>query len=337
MQPREVLKMSLLFPHLFTEGMWRSLTPKWDHYVFLPYSNRKRYAEIAYRTCCMTGYYVRRSASYSRITSMSNYYSLKQQALFAVHNQRKDILQRLVSENVSEMHNLYQESLEEDKMHFNRSMFNYLASLLDIELTEREKFIASPVMRRESSEEQISDYMQVSVLNNPKSVYSRWFDSVSVEPGEDLKLRFIKDLCAHGDIAFWFMVYSRSQEKDILEKFIEISKVEDLQQTQAITILRGLFCGNHVQLASRFGTKFSLGMHVSVILSCLTTYYFNTGDDRGLYESLSYMQERGVFTPGPCVSDIFSVELPEVTSLLSKNSITDGTGLIQTITSLFFS
>ena len=115
MQPREVLKMSLLFPELFTQGMWRSLTPKWNHYAFLPLPERKRYAEIAYRTCSITGYYVRqkrKGSSCSRITCTSNYYSPRQQALFAIHNHRKDILERLASEYTPEMHSLYHESLE---------------------------------------------------------------------------------------------------------------------------------------------------------------------------------------------------------------------------------
>lgn len=340
MQPREVLNMSLLFPDLFTEGMWRSLTVKWDHYSYLPFSPRKRYAEIAYRTCLITGSYVRqrrKGTSCTLIASTSSYYSIRQQGLFAIHNKRKDILERLASQHPAEMHILYEESLQEDKLHCNRRMFNHLATLLDIKLTERQKFLAEPKLRADSRPEQVSDHLQVSVLYNPKGLYSRWLQGVSTEPGEDLTSRFIKDLCIHGDTPFWFMVYSRSQEVDVLERFVENSTPDNLETFHALTILKGLFCGNHMRLACIFGVKLNIDMDVGTILSCLALYYFNTGDDKGLYESLCYIKEKGVLKPGPYTSDIFRVELPEVISLLSENGIVESTESVRSMTFLLLS
>ncbi|SPN79725.1 Hypothetical protein BRZCDTV_487 [Brazilian cedratvirus IHUMI] len=341
MEPREVLKMSLLFPDLFTEGMWRSLAPLWDQYAFLSLPPRKRYVEIAYRTCSITGYYVRHRRgegnSFSRITCTSNYYSVRQQALFAIYNQRKDILEKLVSTNATEMYNLYHESTEEDKIHFNRPMFNYLASLLDIELTEKQKFIMDGKLQVDSSSEQVADFVQISLINDPSRFYSAWLRENVLEPEEDGKSKFIKELSSQEGIAFWFMVYSRSQEKEMLERFVELTQEDDLTAEQKYVTLRSLFTSNHLQLAARFGRKFNLGMHVTTILSCLATYYFNTGDDRGLYQSLSHMEKSGVLQAGPCVSDIFRVELPEVVSLLSRNYITETSNPVHIINSLFSS
>lgn len=341
MQPREVLKMSLLFPELFTEGMWRSLTPKWDHYDFLCMPPRKRYAEIAYRTCSITGYYVRyrrgEDNSYSRITCTSNYYSVRQQALFAIYNQRKDILEKLVSRNTTKMYELYRESLEEDKIHFNRPMFNYLASLLNIELTEREKFIVDVKIQADSTATQIADFMQVSLINDRNKFYSAWLEKNVLEPEEDGKSKFIKVLSSCEGIAFWFTIYSRSQEEDILERFVETVQERDLSPQQQYMVMKSLFCSGHLRLGARFGRKFKLGMHAVTIMSCLATYYFNTGDDRGLYQCLSYMAEKKVLVPGACVSDIFTIELPEIVSLLSRERVTEANNPVHILNSLFSS
>ncbi|QIN54455.1 hypothetical protein [Cedratvirus kamchatka] len=307
MQPREVLKMSLLFPDLFTEGMWRSLIPQWDYYSFLPYSARRKYAETAYRICLL-------SCTSSRANA---HYSVKQQALFAIHKQRKDILQCLVNNHSSELTKLYYQSLTEDRIYFNRPMFNYLASLLKLEVTNRENFIGNPDFTHNYSMENATDYIQMSVLHNNQDLYFRWADKNSVPKDDKVKSRFIETLFPK-DAEFWFMIYSRSQEKEILEKLLQESKDKDLSIFGVRTILRNLFHSNHIQLASKFGVKFREDIDLQVILSCLETYYFNSGDDKGLYESLLYMEERKVLKPGVYT---FDVELPEVLSLLERNGI----------------
>jgi hypothetical protein len=330
-QPREVLKMSLLFPDLFTEGMWRSLVKEWDHYAFLSekvtFSPRKKYAEIAYRTCLLSRCRVRRSgtpSSCSQIRSFSKYYGPEQQALFAIHRKRKDIIQQLASEYPSVLVSLYYKSMEEEKIYFNRPMFNYLASLLGIKVSERENFIADPEPREEYSIEQSSDHINVSVIQEDENLYSRWAKNFSQEQKGDLKMRFVKEVCLGVDSEFWFSIYSKSQEKEILEKLIQESNESDLSIFGVRSILRNLFRSNHVQLAAKFSTKLGVDLQLQTILSCLACYYFNTGDDKGLYESLLHMEERKILKPGVYSSDIFTIELPEVVSLLERNGIKEG-------------
>ena len=216
-------------------------------------------------------------------------------------------------------------------------MFNYLASLLDIELNQRQKFIVQPEINVNSSSMEVADFMQVSLINDCNKFYSAWLQSAQIETGEDSKSKFIKELCLQNSMIFWFIVYSRSQEKEMLERFIDLTLAKDLTLEQKLVIIKSLLCSGHLQLAARLGRKFALDIHVDTILSCLETYYFNTGDDKGLYESLLYMEEKQVLLPGPCVSDIFNVELPEVVSLLSKNKIIEAKNPVHIINSLFAS
>ncbi|SOB74135.1 hypothetical protein BQ9231_00252 [Cedratvirus lausannensis] len=326
MQPREVLKISLLFPDLFNEGMWRSLVKDWDHYSFLPYHNRRKYAEIAYRTCLLTGSYIRCSvapSSRSYIRTISNFYSPRQQALFAIHKQRKDILGQLVSDHPRLLGRLYYNSLEEDKIFFNRPMFNYLASLFEKEISERERSIAKVEPGADRSVQYMVDYIQTCIIHNNQDFYRLQAGKYSVREDE-AKLCFVQNVCLKEDVEFWFAIYSKSQEKEILEKFLQEVKKDDLSIFGVRSVLRNLFRSNHVQLAARVGTKFGDDIGVDVILSCLACYYFNTGDDKGLYESLLYMEERKVLKPGVYISDIFTIELPEVRSLLERNGVKEG-------------
>nr|WIL04808.1 hypothetical protein Cduv_328 [Cedratvirus duvanny] len=292
MEIKDILRMSLVFSELFDEGMWRMLTKylffsDWDYYSFLEkatFSPRKRFAQIVIRKSFLPA---------STVTS---------QVWFALLNQRKDLIQVLCKEQRNITAKICWSLSYGEHIYFNRYMVNYALSILGYMIGEREMAIAKFKPGKKTS------------LNFTDRIR---MNSLSGGGANTCDEEFLKEnsneLC--------FFVYSVTREKELLSKLLNRVDTKDIAPATKRNILCNLYRSNYLDLAKEFEQKYSVDVSLAIILSCLADYYLNTGDDKGLYESLSLLQEQGLLLAGSYQSKIFELELEEVTTLLKKNRI----------------
>lgn len=303
MEPFPVLRLSLVYPELFDESMWRRLVPEWDYYAHLDLSHRRRFVEICARKSklCLS------------------WYSTEQKVTFAILNQRKDLLEQLCRRYPKAVEAVCDRLADEGNIYFNRSMLNHACNHLGYAVTHREQAIV------EFADGEISglsdrDYAVLCILSKDDRFYQNWADRRH-EKTDDAKSLFIETLLSENNKEVWFEIYSMTQEKAIIKTFISrVSETEVKSETKEI-ILRNLYRANHLDLVEEFVKRFHVALYHEDVLSCLADYYYNTGDDRGLYESLLYIERQHLFYPGSYHSKIFDIELEEIASLLNRNQI----------------
>ncbi|SOB74221.1 hypothetical protein BQ9231_00338 [Cedratvirus lausannensis] len=286
---KDILRISLVYPELFEESMWKKLTKyhlasDWEHYSFLSDNPREKFAQIAIRK------------------SLLKAPSITAQVWFALLNQRKDLIEILCKEHPVETRKVCLGLAREENIYFNRPMVNFAFSILGYIPTDREEDIANFKPREESYLNLTDDIRMTSLARNVHPVYS-----------EDFLQENSNDLC--------FFIYSATQERNLLEKLLDRVSTEEIAPASKRNILCNLYRGNHMHLAKRFEEKHNTSLTLAVLLSCLTDYYLNTGDDRGLYFSLLTLEEQGLLCQGSYHSKIFDLELEEVATLLKRNKI----------------
>ncbi|SPN79570.1 Hypothetical protein BRZCDTV_420 [Brazilian cedratvirus IHUMI] len=267
MDVKSILNMSLLEPNLFDESIWRMLCPDWDYYSFLSFSARRKFAEIAVRKGLLRAK------------------SVKKQIWFALLNQRKDLLEDLCRERAFSVKMVCDSLSQEENIYFNRSMINFAYQTLGYVVTDREKVIANFATSTQKTYLEDIDYVRMHSLTGDESMYRKWVERGGIVT-DDAKAYFVDSFLKENNKEMWFYTYSITQERDILEKIFERITPENLSLQGRKDILANLYRANHLDLAKRFETKFALNLDLDLILSCLSDYYFNTGDERGVYESL---------------------------------------------------
>nr|WIL03593.1 hypothetical protein Cplu_291 [Cedratvirus plubellavi] len=283
MEIKDILRMSLVLPELFDENTWsllcrNTLATSWDHYSFLPLSQRRKFVEIARRKCLLPA-----------ICPFS-------QVRWAIFNKRTDILERVAKEHFSETSTVYRSSLEEYRVYFNRPMYNFVQQCLYGRVYYRDRLIGeykSPSPRPFSSytwQERFTMMRQEEGLEITPFEYLSTYDELHMHilHGEQ-----DDDITLDGDnIELWLSLYSKSQKKAIISRMIDFVEKDNLP-LMLLKILCNLYSGNHLDLAARYEKKFNIHLTSDQVLSNLATYYFNTGDDRGLYQSLCLLDEQG--------------------------------------------
>ncbi|SHO33344.1 Hypothetical protein BQ3484_276 [Cedratvirus A11] len=299
MQPKDILRMSLLEPNLFDTCMWKllssySLGADWEYYSYLAQADRKRFAQIAIRKGLLRAG------------------SLRQQVWFAILNQRKDILEGLCTEHASLVKGVCDDLSREDNIYFNRSMVNFAYQRLGYVVSDREKIIANFGSAEKTSLGDM-DYIRMHVLNKDDSMYSNWVERGGIVT-DDPKGRFVDSFLREStNRGTWFFAYSITQEKEILEKIFQAVTGEEISFRYRGDILRDLYRANHLDLAKRFETRFAVKLDPELVLSCLADYYFNTGDERGLYQSL--LSLGALHKRDYKRSKMSNIELEEITAL----------------------
>ncbi|SHO33340.1 Hypothetical protein BQ3484_272 [Cedratvirus A11] len=286
---KDILWMSLVYPELFEESTWKKLTKHhlasdWEHYSFLSDNPRKRFVQIAIRK------------------SLLRAPSITTQVWFALLNQRKDLIEILCKEYPQETRKVCLGLTREENIYFNRPMVNSACSRLGYMPSEREKAIAEFKPGKKAGLNQTDQIRMTSLTRDVHPSYS-----------ENFLQENSNDLC--------FFIYSVTQERDLLEKLLDRVSTEETLPSIKRNILCNLYRGNHMHLAKRFEEKHDTSLTLAVLLSCLTDYYLNTGDEKGLYLSLVTLEEQGLLCPGSYHSKIFDLELEEVATLLERNKI----------------
>nr|WIL04191.1 hypothetical protein Clen_261 [Cedratvirus lena] len=303
MQPKNILRISLVYPDLFDEIMWKMLCTDWEYYSYLPFSTRKRFAEIAARKSLL----------------FPSWYSPEHKFVFVILNQRKDLIQEFCEKKPKSAKAVCGGLSHEGNIYFNRPMINFAYSLLGCTVSDRNKAIAdfNPDDKTFLLENP-KDRTRMCSLRGVDNVYMDWAGSVEID---NPKKHFVDTILKGSAKGSWFIIYSITRDKEILERMTEtIMEADMLFETKKI-VLRNLYRGNHIDLARKFVTKFSVDLPRSEMLSCLADYYFNTGDDRGLYESLLFFERECLLYRGFYRSKIFNIELEEITSLLKRNGL----------------
>lgn len=305
---KDILKLSLALPELFDENMWRMLTREvlgsdWNHYSFLEEvisSPRKRFAEIARRKSLLP-------AS-----------TTEAQIWFALFNQRKDLIEKLCREHAQQVRRVCLALCREEHMYFNRPMVNFTLTRLGHMLTDREQTIANFGVDKGSL--CLTDQVRMFSLLGDDTIYHDWVRRGNFETN-DAKSFFVEELLKEDNKEMWFHTYSLTREETILARMIERVDTNEIAPNIKRIILRNLYRGNYLDLAAKYEAKYTVGLELGMLLSCLTDYYLNFGDDRGLYYSLLKLEERGLLVAGSYQSKIFTLELEEVCNLLERNKV----------------
>nr|WIL04192.1 hypothetical protein Clen_262 [Cedratvirus lena] len=295
MQPKDILRMSLLEPNLFDERMWKMLSSNWEYYSFLSSKGRRKFAEIAIRK------------------SLLKAPTLRSQIWFAILNQKRNLIQDLCREfdNIKLVKSVCDVLSSEENIYFNRPMINFVYQQLGYVVSDREKIIANFSSTEKTCLSDV-DYVRMHILNKDDSVYSDWVERGGIVTN-DPKGHFVDAFLKEDNKEAWFFIYSITQEKEILEKIFDRVTTEEVYFPASEEILANLYRANHLNLAKRFEKKFGIHLGLELVLSCLADYYFNTGDEKGLYESLLSL--------GPlCEKDyrrskMSNIEMEEITAL----------------------
>ncbi|SPN79394.1 Hypothetical protein ZAZAV_302 [Cedratvirus Zaza IHUMI] len=306
MQVRDILRMSLLYSDLFDESTWRMLSKEvlhadWEYYSYLPFSTRKRFVEIAARKSLF----------------FPPWYSVKQKLVFAILNQEKDLLRDLCKRHAPIVKSVCDSLSSEGNIYFNRPMINFAYQQLGCMVSKRDKAIADFNSTGQTSLNQV-DYFRMDILLTRGDKF--YLDCVEREQvvTDNPKDHVVDTLLKENDRGTLFFVYSITQEKDILEKIFETVTKGECGEG----ILRNLYRANHLDLAKKLEKRFGVKINPASVLSCLADYYFNMGDERGLYESLLFLERERLLRRGRYQSKIFNIELEEIASLLKRNGIT---------------
>jgi hypothetical protein len=163
-------------------------------------------------------------------------------------------------------------------------MVNFAYQSLGYVVADREKLIANFNSVQKALLEDV-DYAVMHILTGDDFMYRNWMQRGDTVVGNP-KDYFVDTFLEEDNKEPWFFIYSITQEKEILEKIFERTSPEEVSLRARGNILRNLYRANHLGLAKRFEDKFSVNINLESILSCLSDYYFNTGDERGLHESL---------------------------------------------------
>lgn len=297
MEAKPILRMSLALPELFDENMWRMLTREvleadWDHYSFLPFSSRRRFVEIAQRKCLLS-------------VDCST-----RQVYLAIFNNRRDILEKCCRENPDETKAILDASLSFERLYFNRPLYNFIQERLfggtfeRLQLLERKINLTLDPRYWEERYNVSSEKMCVGSMD---SSHIRMYDLLQMyvlhtEQEDDIALR-------EDNIQFWLNIYSRSQKKAMISSMIDFTNKGKLEN-----ILCNLYSSNHLDLAQKYQEKFAVSLTSQEILNRLAIYYVNTGDDRGLYQTLSRLEMDDTVTTE---NYVFRLGLPEVNLLFS--------------------
>ncbi|SPN79572.1 Hypothetical protein BRZCDTV_421 [Brazilian cedratvirus IHUMI] len=305
MEVKPILNLSLALPELFDENTWRmlcksKLSSDWDHYSFLSLTDRKRFAQIAIRK------------------SLLKAPTVEAQIWFALLNQRKDLIEVLCREHAQKVRRVCLALCREEHMYFNRPMINFTLTRLGHMLTDREQTIANFGVDKGSL--WLADQVRMFSLLGQDAIYDDWARRSNFETN-DAKSLFVEKLLEEDSKEMWFLIYSLTREETILARMIEKINGSEMAPSTKRNILCNLYRGNHLELALRYEAKYEVRLDLGMLLSCLTDYYLNSGDDRGLYCSLLKLEERGLLLPGKHQSKIFKLELEEVLVILQRNSV----------------
>nr|WIL03320.1 hypothetical protein Cbor_298 [Cedratvirus borely] len=306
MEVRDILKVSLVYPELFDESMWRmlckhSLCSDWNYYSFLSQVDRKRFAQIAIRKSFLPA-----------STVMG-------QIQFAILNQRKDLVESLCNAYPQEVKKVCQDLSFEENIYFNRLMVNFAYSCLGLVALNRSKAIVDFKPGEKTILSQ-KDQIRMSSFLGDDSIYADWARRAGFETDKPKSL-FINNALQEDDKGLLFYFYSNTQEVEILERMLEEVSAQEIAPVTKRNILCNLYRANHVDLALRFEQKYGVSLVMSMMLSCLADYYLNTGDERGLYLSLLALEEQNLLLAGFYHSKIFDLELDEIATLLERNAI----------------
>nr|WIL04807.1 hypothetical protein Cduv_327 [Cedratvirus duvanny] len=329
MQLRDILRMSLVLPELFDKGIWMMLCTKrlsatWDDYYFLfPDNPRKRFIEIAQRKC-----FLRTTSPFRQIH-------------FAILNKRKDILEECCKQDPDVAKSILVLFSSRVCIYFNLSMHRFIYRCLSEEPRERKniiddlqgEFSVSKEIKRVSSMQIFRedgecnllqrftytiDY-EKNVMSIPYGIYPKLYDRLHMHVlygADDEDVVFDKD-----NIEFWLVLYSKSQKKEIIQSLIEQATEQDLRMDKNY-ILYNLYASNNIEMAAKFEEKFNIKLSDNQTVTNLALYYFNTGDSKGLYESLINLETRGMIEPGTIKDKlIFEFDLPEVNTILKRCSV----------------
>nr|WIL03321.1 hypothetical protein Cbor_293 [Cedratvirus borely] len=331
MEIKDILRMSLLEPDLFDESTWRMLckslfNTSWDHYSFLLQTGRKRFVEIAKRKCFLPVDCPLR------------------QIYLAIFNQRKDILERCSKEHPKLTEKICLHSSTRTRIYFNRDMYNFLYQCLGKEPSYREQQVGQHQNNFHTSLALLE--MMVGKGDGTKSLLERFnqkmglgiyrtgvMDDDYIRLYDDLQMCVLygnqDDLVVVDDdnIEFWLTLYSRSQKRDIIERLIEQANKNNLPLMNRESILSLLYKSNNLELARKFEEKFNKRIYDNDFAMKLITYYLNTGDDRGLYESLCILEKRGMIKEGVVDGFVFNLGLDEVNLVLRRCGIRKGGSL----------
>ncbi|SPN79388.1 Hypothetical protein ZAZAV_299 [Cedratvirus Zaza IHUMI] len=313
MEIKDILRMSLVLPELFDENTWsllcrNTLATSWDHYSFLPLSQRRKFVEIARRKCLLP-----------TICPFS-------QVRWAIFNKRADILERVAKEHFSETSTVYRSSLEEYRVYFNRPMYNFVQQCLYGKAYFRDRLILIAECDV-SNPRPFSSYTwqeRFAMMRQEEGLEITPFEYLSTY--DELHMYILHgeqddDITLDGDnIELWLSLYSKSQKKAIISRMIDFAEKDNLP-LMLHKILCNLYSGNHLDLAARYEKKFNIHLTGDQVLSNLATYYFNTGDDRGLYHSLCLLDEQGKINKVRRDNYILYLGLIEVDLLLAKYGI----------------
>ncbi|SOB74220.1 hypothetical protein BQ9231_00337 [Cedratvirus lausannensis] len=313
MEIKDILRISLVHAGLFDESMWRmlcreTLQTNWDDYYFLfPHNPRIRFAQIAQRKCFLP------------------VSSPLRQMYFAVLNKRKDILERCCKEYPNIARDVLLLGLSRPCIYFNCDMHNFLYQCLDKEPTERAKIIADGSVNfnldlletiESNPDRNLLERLMLSIYYETDKRYACLYDAAqmfTLHENQDDKVVINKD-----NIEFWLDVYSISQKRDVIERLIKHIEKDDIRLSKG-DILRKLYTSNNLDMARKFEKKFNKVLTHNEAVANLAVYYFNTGDDRGLYESLINLEQRGMIRSGPVNGRlVFDLDLPEVNAILER-------------------
>lgn len=299
-QVKLILKISLVYPELFDESMWRMLTREvlgadWDYYSFLPFFSGRRFAEIARRKCLLSVVCPTR------------------QVYLAIFNGRRDILERCCREHPQESKTVFESSLSFDRLYFNRPLYNFIQERLfgrtleRLQLLERKIILTLESSYWEENYYTWTDRLCTAIMDTS---YIRMYDLLQMhllhtEQEDKISLR-------EDNIQFWLTMYSRTQKKAMISSMIDFAKRENLA-LELRRILCNLYSSNHLDLAQKYQEKFGISLTSQEILNRLAIYYVNTGDDRGLYQTLSRLEIDDTVTRE---NHIFYFGLPEVDLLV---------------------
>lgn len=318
MEIEDILRISLVYPELFEESMWRRLCGDvlgcdWDYYSFLPeMSKRRKFAKIAVRKSFLPAP------------------TPEGKVCFAILNQRRDLLKVLCRKYPGEARKVCRAMSQEGNIYFNRPLVNFALTCLGHMLLDREKAIANFSFGRAESLS-LTDQIRMYNLTGGESVH----DVCLKEFGMDGKALLEEKLLEEYSRDLFYLIYSMTREKDILDKMIDRFREFDLSPSNKRNILCNLYRGNFLDLALKHENKYQVQLDVCTLLSCLADYYLNSGDDRGLYLSLLQLEERGVLLAGSYHSKIFILQLEEVNMILERNKIVCGLSSLQTKPLLF--
>ena len=281
---KDILKMSLALPELFDESMWSLLCKRLLSSDWDYYS----FLEQSNR---------KRFVEIAIRKSLLPAPTIKGQFWFALLNQRNDLVKDLCTKHPQETKKVCLALSREENIYFNRPMVNYALATLGHMITGREWSIANFKVSGGQGLNLVDLTRMHSLTGN--RLEDDWFEQK-------------KEL--------WFFVYSATREKAMLADLIEKVNIALAPGTKR-NLLCNLYRNNYLDLAKRFESKYEAELSLSLLLSCLTDYYFNTGDDRGLYQSLVELEKQGLLEAGSYESKIFELELEEVSALLQRNKV----------------